>query len=331
MPLEHRPIRWGILGPGSIANAFAEGIRALPDGILEAVGSRSQQRADAFADKYSVPRRHGSYQSLVEDPDVDVIYVATPHPMHHRDCLLALQAGKPVLCEKPFAINRAEAARVVDEARQRAVFLMEGHWSRFFPAMNRLRGLVRDGAIGEPRLVEVDFGFRAGVDPKSRLFDPAMGGGALLDVGCYTLSFASMILGAPNHVEGLATLGSTGVDEMDAMILGYPSGALALMTAAIRTTTPWIATVNGTEGRIIVHTAWWKPESMTLLRDGKEPEEIRYPLEGSGFNYEAAEVQRCLRAGLLESPVMTWEETLSILGTMDTLRRQWGVRYPMEV
>lgn len=323
-------VRWGILGPGAIARSFAEGLKSAADAQLVAVGSRDQAKAEEFGAKYDAPNRHGSYQALVEDPEVDAIYVATPHTFHKEHCLLALNADKPVLCEKPFTINAPEAEAVVQTARERKVFLMEGMWSRFFPLMTRLREIVQAGEIGPVRMVEADFGFRAGFNPQSRLFDPQLGGGALLDVGVYVVSFTSMILGTPDRVAGLATLGETGVDEQSAMILGHPNGALAMLSTAVRTNTPHNAVILGEEGRIVLEPPFWKPVKMTVSRSGKPDEVIEVPFVGSGFNYEAEEVGRCLAAGKLESDILPLDESLAIMRTMDSLRAQWGIVYPSE-
>lgn len=323
-------VRWGILGPGAIARSFAEGLKSAADARLIAVGSRDAAKAEEFGARYDAPNRHGSYQALVEDPEVDAIYVATPHTFHKEHCLLALNAGKPVLCEKPFTINAPEAEAVVKTAREKGVFLMEGMWSRFFPLMTRLREIVQAGEIGPVRMVEADFGFRAGFNPQSRLFDPQLGGGALLDVGVYVVSFASMILGTPDRFAGLATLGETGVDEQSAMILGHPSGALAILSTAVRTNTPHNAVILGEEGRIVIQPPFWKPTKMTVSRSGKPDEIIEIPFVGSGFNYEAEEVGHCLAAGKLESDLLPLDESLAIMRTMDTLRSQWGITYPTE-
>jgi predicted dehydrogenase len=326
----HSKVRWGILGPGSIANSLAKGVAELPDAEVIAVGSRDKGKADSFADKYGIPTRYGSYQELVDDPNVDVVYVATPHTYHAEHSLLALNAGKPVLCEKPFTINAAQLKEVVRVAREKKLFLMEAMWTRFFPIMVKVRELIREGAIGEPRLVEADFGFRTDVNPKGRLFDPALGGGALLDVGVYVISFAHMVLGTPDRMTGLATMGETNVDEQSAYILGFPSGALAVLSTAVRTSTPHIATINGTAGRITIPTSFWKPDRLILARSGQPEETIELPANPAGFMYEAEEVGRRLRAGRLESDVMPLEESLAIMRTMDTLRAQWGLNYPME-
>jgi predicted dehydrogenase len=323
-------IRWGILGTGGIAKRFAQGLAVLPDAELVAVGSRSQAAADAFGDAFDVPHRHASYAALSEDPDVDVVYVATPHSLHRDNSLLCLQAGKAVLCEKPFAINTVEADEVIALARKNGRFLMEAMWTRFLPVVERARRLLAEGAIGEVRMISVDFGFRAPLDPHSRLFDLRLGGGALLDVGVYCVSLASMVFGTPARIASMAHLGQTGVDEQAAVILGYDGGQLAVLTAAIRTNTPQEALLLGTEGQIRIHSPWWRPTTLTLSIQGQEDEVMHFPFEGNGYNYEAAEVMRCLRAGRSESHVLPLDETMAIMRTMDQIRAQWDLRYPME-
>lgn len=323
-------IRWGILGTGSIAGQFARGLAALDDAKLVAVGSRTAAAAAGFAQRVGAERAHGSYAELAHDPQVDAIYIATPHPLHHANTLLCLGAGKAVLCEKPFAINAGEAAAMIDAARARGLFLMEAMWTRFLPHMLRLRELLAAGVIGELRMLQADFGFRAEFNPHSRLFDPALGGGALLDVGIYPVSLASMLFGAPERVTGLAHLGSTGVDEQSAMLLGYAGGQLAILSQATRTSTPHEALLLGTAGKIRVHSSWWKATTMTLSVDGQPDQLIDVPATGNGYNYEAAEVGRCLRAGATESATMPLDETLAIMRVLDALRAQWGLCYPGE-
>ena len=324
-------IRWGILGTGNIAKQFARGLAVLPDAELAAVGSRSRVNADAFGDEFNVPHRYASYAALANAPDIDVVYVATPHSLHRDNSLLCLQAGKAVLCEKPFAINAAEAEEVVAMARERQLFLMEAMWTRFLPVLVETRQLLADGAIGDVRIITADFGFCASFNPQSRLFDPHLGGGALLDVGVYTVSLASMVFGSPpSRISSIAHLGQTGVDEQAAMILGYDRGQLAVLTTAIRTNTPQEATLNGTEGQIQIHAPWWKPDALTLSVQGQEDQVVHLPLEGNGYNYEAVEAMNCLRSGRAESDVMPLDETLAIMKTMDQIRAQWGLRYPME-
>ena len=325
-----KKIRWGILGTGSIAHKFAKGLSVLQDAQLTAVGSRSQQKAEAFGDEYDVLDRHASYAALVDDAKVDVIYIATPHSLHCENTLLCLKAGKAVLCEKPFAINVAQATTMVDKAKASRLFLMEAMWTRYFPLMVELRRMLSAGFIGELRMVAADFGFRAGLNPQARLFNPALGGGALLDVGIYTVSLDSMILGTPTQITACAHLGETGVDEQAGIILGHRNGQLSVLYTAIRTHTPQEATIMGTEGSIRIHSPWWVPQKMTLNLAGKSPEVLEFPIVGNGYNYQAAEVMRCLREAKLESDVMPLTETISVMQTLDKIRSQWGLKYPME-
>ena len=323
-------IRWGIIGTGHIAKKFAEGLLSLPEAELVAVGSRTQASADDFAAWYGIPHRHANYASLANDPTVDVVYVSTPHPFHTENSLLCLEAGKAVLCEKPFAINAAEAAQVIKLARAKKLFLMEAMWTRFLPVMVEVRELLAEEAIGDARMLIADFGFRAEWDPKGRLLNPELGGGALLDVGIYTLSLASAVFGTPARVTGLAHLGATGVDEQAGIVLGYGQGQLAVLSVAVRTNSPQGALLLGTEGSIRIHPPWWKPTTLTLSKSGQEDEVVELPYTSNGYNYEAAEVMACLRAGKLESDIMPLNETLSIMKTMDQIRAQWGLKYPME-
>lgn len=325
------PVRWGILGTGRIAGVFAEGLSYLDDAQLVAVGSRNAESAATFGDRFGIPRRHTSYEALAADPEVDIIYVATPHALHRENSLLCLNHGKPVLCEKPFTINATEAAEVIATARDHGLFLMEAMWTRFLPLATRLRELLAAGAIGDLRMVTSDFGFRTSVNPRSRLFDPALGGGGLLDVGVYTVSLASMVFGAtPERIATLADLGSTGIDEQAAMILGYSGARMAVLWTAVRTTTPMETTIMGSDGMIRIHPPSWRAASMTVSRAGQDAEELTLPFAGNGYQYEAAEAMRCLRAGLTESPIMPLDETLAIMRTMDSIRNQWGLKYPME-
>ncbi len=326
-----RPIRWGILGTGRIAHHFANGLKVVPDAELLAVGSRTQASADTFGDEFGVERRYGSYQDLAADADVDVIYVSTPHQDHKASTLLCLAAGRNVLCEKPFAINAGEAREMVDSARAKSLFLMEAMWTRFRPAMVKVRELIDSGAIGEPRFLSANIGWMSTFDPVFRLYNPDLGGGALLDGGVYPVSFASMVLGTPSAIASVATLGQSNVDEQEAIALAYPNGAVASIGVTIQASPISIGLILGTEGRIEIHHDWHRPEGLTFTPYGGQPERFDYPqTEGNGYQYEAIEVGRCLREGLLESPVMPLDETLSIMETMDTLRAQWGVRYPME-
>ncbi len=322
--------RWGILGTGSIARKFAEGLKAVDDAELLAVGSRTADSADRFAESFNIPHRHDSYEKLAGDADVDVIYIATPHTLHADNTILCLEAGKPVLCEKPFTVNASEAQRVIDTAKRKNLFLMEAMWTRFVPAMFKFRELLADGAIGRPRALNAYFGYAVPFDPSSRLFDPALGGGALLDVGIYPVSLSSMIFGAPVRITGAAHLGETGVDEQSAYILQGDAGQLSVLGAATRTRMIQDAVLMGTAGLIRIHGPWWCTRGLTLSRPGKEDEVFGPPFRGNGYNYQAEEVMNCLHAGALESKIMGLDETLTIMKTMDTIRAQWGLKYPTE-
>lgn len=320
-------IRWGIIGTGDIAKKFASGLSMLSDAELVAIASRTRKTADAFGDSFHVPKRHSNYQSLTQDPDVDVIYVSTPHNLHKENTLMCLQAGKAVLCEKPFAINVNETMEMIRVARERKLFLMEAMWTRFFPLMTRLREIIAAKIIGEVRMLMADFGYRS-ENQDFWVFNPNFGGGGLLDVGVYPISFSHQIFGIPNQITGIAHL-HKGVDEQSAAILGYEGGKIAIIASAITTETPQAAHLLGTKGRIHIHAPWWKPETLTLAVNGKD-EVMHIPFQGNGYNYEADEVARCLSEGKTESDTMPLDETLSIMKTMDTIRRQWKLKYPME-
>lgn len=322
--------RWGILGPGNIAAKFATGVAALGDQEVVAVGSRTQASADRFADRFDIRRRHVGYDALAADPEVDAIYVATPHNFHREHALLALRHGKHVLCEKPFAINAGEAQEMVDAARAAGLFLMEAMWSRFLPIIVEMRRLIADGAIGEVQMIQADFGFRASFNPASRLFDPALGGGALLDVGVYPVSLATMLLGEPDRIAAIAALGATGIDENTGMLFGYPGGEVALLATTVRASTLQEAIILGSNGSIRLHSPWWVGSTLTLQRAGQKPEVIVRPFIANGYSHEAIEVGDCVRAGRLESEVMSLDESLRVMRIMDTVRAQLGMKYPME-
>ncbi len=322
--------RWGILGTGKIAGKFAEGLAVLPDAELVAVGSRASDTADAFADKFNIPNRHAGYDALANDPDVDAIYVATPHTFHRENSVLCLNAGKAVLCEKPFTINHREAEEVVALARKKGLFLMEAMWTRFLPLMAKVRDWLSEDAIGDAQVVTADFGGRAQLDPESRLFASALGGGALLDLGVYTVSFASMVFGGPpSRIAGLAHIGETDVDEQSGLVFAYDRGQIALLYSTIRTRTPQDAQILGAEGSIRIHPPFWHATSATLTTGGNE-QTVELPYDGNGYTCEAAEVMRCLQEGKTESDIMPLDETLAIMKTLDQIREQWGLRYPME-
>ena len=323
-----QPIRWGILGTGAIANTFATALASLDDAVLQAVGSRAPATADRFADKHGIPTRHASYEALASDPEVDVVYIATLNALHQENCLLCIENGKAVLCEKPFTVNRSHAAAVFAAAQEKKVFIMEAMWTRFIPALQQALAWIDGGAIGKVRMVQANFGFRDDAPP---LFDPALGGGSLLDVGIYPITLAHMAFGKqPAQIRSLATVGERGVDEQATYLLGYDGGGLALLGSAIQTNTPYEGYIMGTDGMITLHDSFWNAEKVSLARPGKAPEVKEFPHPCNGYEHEAREVHRCLREGRLESDTMPHQTTLDILETMDHIRLQWGLRYPME-
>jgi len=321
--------RWGILGTGRICRSFAEGLAVIPEAELVAVGSRTMEAAAGFAGTFKARRAHGTYEALAHDPQVDAIYIGTPHPLHCENTILCLEAGKAVLCEKPFAMHEREARRMVETARRTKRFLMEAMWTHFLPAVVRAFELVGKGAMGDLRMVHADFGFRAPFDPKGRLFDPALGGGSLLDVGVYPVSLATRLLGEPTRIQSSATLGKTGVDEQAAMLLEYEGGRQAVLSSAVRTETSHAAWISGSEGRIKIEAPFWKGQRLLVSSGGKE-EAIDLPFEGNGYPHQAREVMRCLGEGLVESPRMTHEFSLLVMRTLDRIRVPWGIRYPAD-
>ena len=324
-------IKWGILGPGRIANSFAKGLKSLPDASIVAVGSRSKERADTFAREYGIAKSYGSYQELANYPEVDIIYIATPHPNHKESALLCLKAGKAVICEKPFTVNAAESEELIKFAREQKLFLTEAMWTRYLPASIKVRELLSAGIIGDIKIVKADSGFICGWDTKSRLLNPELGGGALLDIGVYPISYASMIFNAaePIKIVSIANIGVTGVDEDFSTIIGYEGGKLSVVSGAIRTTLSNDAWIFGKKGRIHIPD-FWHAKSVTLYLEDIGEEIFELPYESTGYNYEAAYAMRCLREGKLESDIMPLEESLQIVKTMDTIRTQWGLKYPFE-
>jgi predicted dehydrogenase len=324
-----KKIRWGILSTGNIAGSFTEDICHVLDAEVVAVGSRNQASADAFGQKYSIPNRHPSYESLANDSDVDVIYIATPHVFHAENSILCMEAKKAVLCEKAFSIHAGEAKKMIQTARKNNVFLMEALVTRHFPVIHQVLDWIKDGMIGEVRIVQADRCIRGEFTTESRGLNPTLGGGSLLDLGIYVIGFSSMIYGhAPKKSTGFGFIGNQGSDEQGASLLEYENGALAVLTFALRTTTVNDAYIYGTEGYIKIPDLFAVPNKATLHRDGNTKIEFTEPILGNGLHYQVKEVHRCLREGLLESPRMLLKESLQIMETMDTIRASWDLTYP---
>lgn len=319
------PIRWGVAGTGTMAAAFVADFAHVPDGEVVAIGSRREQSARAFADEHGV-ERGGTHRDLVEDPDVDVVYVATPHPQHLAVARAAIEAGKPVLVEKAFTATLEGAESLVALARERGVFCMEAMWTRFQPAVVRARELLADGTVGALRMVQADLGAYRTYDPDSRLFDPALGGGALLDLGVYVVSLAQHVLGSPDQVLATGTRFANGADASVALHLGYDDGRAAALVASLESESPGRAVLLGTGGSLELGPRFHHPEHLVLRRNGGEAETIECPVGGGrGYWHQAVAVQECLRAGLTESPVMPLDDTLAVQMVLQTALEQLGI------
>ncbi|SOD87013.1 Gfo/Idh/MocA family protein [Streptomyces sp. Ag109_G2-15] len=331
--MAEQSVRWGILATGGIAAAFAADLVDLPDAEIVAVASRSQESAQAFAERFGVTRAYGDWESLAADADIDVVYVATPHAAHRAAAGLCLAAGRNVLCEKAFTLNAGEAEELVALAKEHDRFLMEAMWMYCNPLVRRLKALVADGAIGEVRTVQADFGLAGPFPPAHRLRDPALGGGALLDLGVYPVSFAQLLLGEPDEVAARAVLSEEGVDLQTGALLSWESGALASVHCSIVGGTATAASVTGSRGRIDIPSGFFHPDRFVLHRDGRAPEEFTAdPADGprTSLRHEAEEVMRALRAGEKESPLVPLDGSLAVMRTLDAIRERIGVRYPGE-
>ena len=313
------PLRWGIISTGGIAHTFVNDLQYTESGVAAAVGSRTIEAANTFADQFAIAHRYGSYEELVEDPDVDAVYVGTPHPMHFENAKLALGHDKPVLVEKAFTMTAREAIELIELARSKKLFLMEAMWTRFLPHVAAVNQLIAAGELGDIVAVEADHGQHFDYDPASRWFSPELGGGALLDLGVYPVSFASMLLGTPSKMVTMIDLAPTGVDRQASMIFGYDNGAQAYLNTTSGAKTPTTATISGTKARIEIDGDFYAPSAFSLITRAGEARRFEFETQGRGLHFEAAEVARCLGQGLLESPLMPLSETVSIMQTMETV------------
>ncbi len=324
-------VRWGILGTGKIARQFAEALQQTPGAVLAGVASRDGAKAAAFADEFGVAASFGSYQALADADAIDLIYIGTPHPMHREDALMALNAGKGVLCEKAFTVNRREAEQVVALASSKRLFLMEAMWTRFMPALAEVRRVIASGAIGTPTHLTADFGFHANYGPEHRVFNRALGGGALLDLGIYPLSIATALLGPVRTVTASAEIGPTGVDLHTGFVLTHEGGALSHCSCSLKARTPCELTVSGELGHVRMNTQFHRATSVSVVLADGGSSTVATPYLGNGYVHEIVEAQRCWQAGLIESPGMTHGETLALMGVMDQIRAQVGARYAADV
>ena len=318
-------VRWGVVGPGRIAAKVVADFAHVPGAEAVAVASRTPERAEAFAATHGIVRAHGSYRAIIDDDEVDVLYIATPHPQHRAVALAAIAAGKAVLVEKAFTVTPAATREIVDAATAAGVFAMEAMWTRFQPAIVRLRELIAAGAIGEVRAVQADLGVKQPADAADRFFDPAVGGGALFDLTVYPASFAQMLLGDPDSVTAHGVLAPSGVDVEESVLLGFPGGRTATLFASLQCYSPGAARVVGTDGWIDVPPRFHHPDTIVLGRPGREPEEITVPHVGGGYAHELIEVTECLAAGRTQSAVMPLADTVAVQDVMALVADQIGL------
>ena len=361
-----KTIQWGILGTWTIAREFAQGLTFLQGARLLAVASRMESNANTFAKQFKVPRAYTSYDDLVKDKDVDVVYVATPNHVHRDNCILCLEAGKAVLCEKPFTLNAKQAREVVELAQSRKIFCMEAMWMRFIPLMRELKRIIDDGAIGDIKLLTAEFGELVTFDPHSRFFNPDLGGGAMLDLGVYPISLAYQLMGKPAGITSQVITGSSGVDEQSVIVFQYADGRQAVLFSSFLSNFSQECSIAGTRGRIRVHTPIYRPFKLSITQFEQAAHALtgednwkncikQHPLiqnlknkisnyilpvirptakkivkqfTGNGYNYEAEEVMDCLRNGQLESKIMPLRETVEIMELMDAIRDEWRLKFP---
>ena len=322
---------FGIIGPGKIAHRFAEAFREVPGTNVYGVASRDNQKAKAFATRHGAERIYSSYNELIKDPAIDIVYIATPHSFHCEQTLLCLQGGKAVLCEKPLAINARQVTGMIEAAQRSRVFLLEGMWSRFFPAMEEVLHLLRQGTIGDVKTVKADFGFTAPRDFSSRIYDIRLGGGAQLDVGVYPLFLALLVLGKPLEIRSSSQLAATGADTSTDSTLIYEHGATAHIQSSIIDNSPLVATIEGTKGTITIESPWYKSQQISYqLTNGKKVT-LPFRRSGNGFEYQLHEVVKCLSEGKIESERMPHAFSLMMAEVSDEIRRQGKIRYPEDV
>lgn len=322
-----RTIRWGILSTGTIAKNFAETAKKMADVKITAVASRSMKSADAFGYRYGIKNRHDSYEALAADPDVDIVYVATPHSRHYEDVKLMIEHGKHVLCEKSFTVDAAQAQELFALAKEKGVFLMEAFWTKLCPIYRDVERVLQSGAIGEIRAVTAQYGYTTARE--ARKFDPELAGGTLLDIGVYAIGFACMMLGYEmDEISSKLLMNSVGTDAIDAITLRR-GDAIAQLTCAIGAYMPLHGAVYGTKGWIDIPD-FKNPQKVTVFYEGRSPQVFTHVFEVNGFEYEIREAMDCVREGKAQSSLMTPEQSVAVMRIMDEIRRQNGLRFPFE-
>lgn len=323
-----RTINWGIVGLGKISTQFVEDLLLVKDAKVHAVASRTQEKANAFAQKFNVAKAYGSYDALFADPEVDIIYIGTPHDSHEELSIKALEHGKHVLCEKPIALNKVQAKRMVEVSMKKNRFLMEAFWSQFNPTIIDAFKKIREGAIGEVRYINVEFGFNADGMTNPRLTDLNLGGGSLLDVGVYPLFMAYSVLGIPEKILASANYYESGADKQTSMIFQYDK-AQAILHSSFASDANNIGTISGTHGRIVINSRWHETRSYALIRED-QTENFEFQVNGKGYTHEIEECHKCLRKDLIESDLWSHQDSLNLISIADEVRNQIGLHYPTD-
>lgn len=322
--------KWGIIGPGKIANKFAVALSRVPGATLWAVASRDEVKAKAFAEKHGAEKHYNTYEAIAADPDIDVIYIATPHTFHHAHTLMCLENKKAVLCEKPMSVNYASTKQMISVARDNNVFLMEALWTRFLPITNKVLELISEGVIGDVKFVKADFGTIFPFNADSRIYNVKLGGGSLLDIGVYPLFLTLLLLGKPDEIKSMAHLAVTGADETMSVSLSYKNGNMASVFSTFAGHTPLTADITGTKGCIFLPVPWYKGSSIIVKTNAGEETNIAVPYGDNGFEFEIEEVNRCLDNGLTESSLLTLDFSLMMSKVVDDISKQCGLTYELQ-
>ncbi|WP_346860928.1 Gfo/Idh/MocA family oxidoreductase [uncultured Draconibacterium sp.] len=320
---------WAILGCGKIATKFANDLKLLPNAKLYAASSRNLERAQNFANDFGFEVAYGSYEEMVADKNVDVVYIATPHSFHHKHTLLCLKNKKAVLCEKAFAMNVHEVEEMIACAKDNNTFLMEAFWTMFQPSFNQAMEILNSGELGKLKIVRSDFAFNAPVLEDKRLYNPKLGGGSLLDIGIYPVFAALSSLGVPDTIKSFAEFSSTGTEESINIIFQYQNGEMANLTSSFSSYSPTQTEYLCEKGYLVLNPRWYTPTDITIWKEGGELRTIESQhREGFGYQYEAKHVMECLDSELIESPKMSWEMSMKLVGILDRIRVDAGIFFP---
>jgi len=324
-------MKWGVIGCGNIAQKFVSDLQYVENSTLYAVASKNKKRAKSFAKKHNAEKCYNNYDQLVNNEKVDIVYIATTHNFHYKNTLLCLNSHKPVLCEKPICVNTTEAQHLINLSKEKNIFLMEAMWTRFLPAIKNLINKINNGIIGKPKLIQADFGIKKPPIKGTRFYENKLAAGSLLDLGVYTINFCNFIFDLqPSKVNGFAKLTDQGTDEYAAYNLEYENGQLAQLSSSLSFITPHEARIYGEKGKIVVYD-FYHPQKYTIYLSKGEEIKINKPFQGFGYQFEAIEAQNCLLKNKTESPIFPLENSLNVLGVMDSLRKEWGVQYPNDI